>query len=132
MKAQLLMLSAAGSLLVASAAASAATAAATSAVGAAPTELPRFTAQAEARADRLLIDAGIHADDPPVSVRANIASDGRVTGIGVVRSSGSRDIDSKVQTILQRVLQSNPPVGLMNGAVTLNVGNGHAAAAAAR
>jgi outer membrane biosynthesis protein TonB len=132
MKAQLLMLSAAGLLLAASAHPSAAASAATSASGAAPTELQLFTAQAEARADRLLIDAGIQADDPPVSVRANLASDGHVTGLDVVRSSGSRDIDRKVQAILQRVLLSNPPVGLINGAVTLNVGAGHAAAAAAR
>jgi hypothetical protein len=41
----------------------------------------------------------------------------------VVRSSGSRDIDHAVATALKRIVVADPPVGLVDGAVTLNLGD---------
>jgi TonB family protein len=110
MKAQFLRLSAAGFLL----------ASATSFATA--SELQPVPPRAQARADRLLSAAGLDAQIQPVSVRASIDPDGRVTGVSVLRSSGSRHTDRMVETVLRRVIRADPPLGLTGGAVTLNVG----------
>ena len=115
MKAQFLGLSAAALLLAGSANAA-------SAAGPAPTEFAQFSSLAQARADRLLAAAGVDSTAQPVSVRASVAVDGHLTGITVLKSSGSPDTDRAVATVLRRVLLSDPPLGLLNGAVILNVG----------
>lgn len=110
MKAQFLRLSAAGFLL----------ASATSFATA--SELQPVPRRTQVEADRLLSAAGVDAQAQPVSVRARIDPDGRVTGVDVLRSSGSRQTDRAVETVLKRVIRADPPLGLTDGAVTLNVG----------
>ncbi|HLZ75320.1 TonB family protein [Phenylobacterium sp.] len=124
MKAQLLMLSAAGLLLAASAAPSAALAT--------PSQQLLMSAQVQTQVDRRLSAVGVDSASRPISVRATVAPDGHVTGVAVLQSSGAPEIDRKVATVLQRVLLANPPVGLLDGAVTLNVGGGRAAEVAGR
>ncbi|MGZ6017789.1 MAG: TonB family protein [Phenylobacterium sp.] len=125
MKAQLLMLSAAGLLLAGSAAVP-------SAALATPSEHLLLSSQVQTRADRMLSAVGVDSVSRPISVRATVAPDGHVTGVAVLQSSGSPDVDRKVATVLQRILLANPPVGLLDGAVTLNVGGGRAAEVAGR
>ncbi len=116
MKAQFLRLSAAGFLL----------ASATSFATA--SELQPVPHRTQAEADRLLSAAGLDAQTQPVSIRASIDLDGRVTGVSVLRSSGSRQTDRVIEAVLKRVIRADPPLGLTDGAVTLNVGGSSARA----
>jgi TonB family protein len=109
MKAQFLKLSAAGLLL----------AAATSFATAA--ELQPVPRRTQAQADRLLSAAGVDVQAQSVSVRASIDPDGRVTGVNVLRSSGSRETDRVVEAVLKRVIRADPPLGLTDGTVTLTL-----------
>ncbi len=59
---------------------------------------------------------------PAVSVRAAIDLDGQVTAINVLRSSGSPQTDRVIEAVLKRLIRADPPLGLSDGAVTLNVG----------
>jgi outer membrane biosynthesis protein TonB len=113
MKTQLLALSAAALLL-------AATVAAADPIS----ESSHYASRVEPKVERLLRDAGIGPETPPVSVRATVAPDGHLTGLTIVRSSGSPQTDGAVSRILRQVLVSQAPVGLFDGAVTLNVGTG--------
>ncbi|HEV7384546.1 MAG TPA: TonB C-terminal domain-containing protein [Phenylobacterium sp.] len=112
MKAQLLMLSAAGLLFAGSAS------------HAALPESQQYAGRANARAEALLRAAGIDDQVQPVSVRASVSPDGHLTGLRIIRTSGSRDTDRAVAEVLRKVLVADAPVGLLNGAVTLNVGQG--------
>ncbi|HEX2818473.1 MAG TPA: TonB family protein [Phenylobacterium sp.] len=112
MKTQILALSAAALLLAASAAA------------AAPSESQQYAAFVDAKAESLLRATGIDPQGQPVSVRATVSPDGHLTGLKVLRSSGSPDTDRAVAAVLQKVLVAHAPVGLLDGAVTLSVGQG--------
>ena len=81
-------------------------------------ELQPTSARTQALADRLLSQAGV---DATVSVRASIDPDGQVTGVTVLRSSGSPQTDRTVEAVLKRVIRADPPLGLSDGAVTLNL-----------
>ena len=109
MKTRFLALSAAGLLFA-------------SASHAAVSELQQYTDRAQARAASLLRKTGLDFNAQPVSVRATIGLDGQLRGLQVVRSSGSPDTDRAVKTVLRRILLLNAPLGLTDGAVTLNVG----------
>ncbi|THD70230.1 TonB C-terminal domain-containing protein [Phenylobacterium sp.] len=113
MKTQLLGLAAAGLLLAA------ATSAATAAT---PWESKAVSDRLQARTDALLRAAGIDEQTPPVSVRARLTPDGHLAGVQVLRTSGSPEVDQAVANVLRKVLVADAPVGLLNGAVTLNVG----------
>src|SRR3954447_6078099 len=113
MKTQILALSAAALML-----------AATAAAAAAPTESEQYANRLLPKAESQLGAAGIGAQSQPVSVRATVSPDGHVTGLRVLRSSGSPDTDRAVAGVLRRVLAADAPVGLLDGAVTLNVGQG--------
>ena len=112
MKTQILALSAAALLLAATAAA------------AAPAESEQYANRLLPKAESLLSAAGIGPQNQPVSVRATVSPDGHVTGLRVLRSSGSPDTDRAVVSVLRKVLVTDAPVGLLDGAVTLNVGQG--------
>ena len=109
MKTQILALSAAGLVFAASAS------------HAAPSELQRYAEQAQAKAHVLLSATGLDFTARSVSVRASIDPDGRLGKLQVVRSSGSRDTDLAVEAVLKKVVASNAPLQLTDGAVTLNV-----------
>lgn len=121
MKTQLLALSAAALLL-----------AATAAAATESSESRQYASRIEPKVERLLRAAGIGAEAQPVSVRATVRPDGQVTGVQVLRSSGSPQTDRAVAAILRKVLVADAPVGLLDGAVTLNVGQGAVVQAAAR
>lgn len=92
------------------------------AVHATPSELQLYTDRADAQVRVLLRASGIDWTTRSVSVRATVEPDGSLGGIRVVRGSGSRDADRAAQTVLRKVLLTDPLIGLMDGAVTLNVG----------
>jgi TonB family protein len=104
---------------------------AASAVHAAPSELQRYADRAMARADTLLTATGVDFQTQPVSVRASVDLDGRISGVRVLRSSGSPRTDHAVEAVLRRIVRADPPLGLTNGAVTLNAGRAPVAAAKA-
>jgi TonB family protein len=110
MKTQVLGLSAAALLLAASAA------------HAAPSETQAYAERAQARAEALLRDAGVDLTGQSVAVRATVRSDGHLSGVYVVDSSGSRDVDHAVETVLRKVVVGDAPLGLIGGAVTIRVG----------
>jgi TonB family protein len=121
MKTQLPGLSAAALLLAASA----------SAFAAPLSESQQYLQHLQPKADALLRAAGIGPQTQAVSVRAKVAPDGKLAGIEVVRTSGSPDVDRAVAEVLRRLIVTNAPLGLLDGAVTLNVGQGAAAPAEA-
>lgn len=99
---------------------------------AAPSESDRYAQRANARAEALLHAAGIDTQARAVSVRASVGPDGRLTGLRVLQSSGSPDVDRAVAAVLQKIVLTDAPVGLLEGAVTLNVGRELVAQAGAR
>jgi len=112
MKAQLLMLSAAGLLFAASSS------------HAAVAESQRYAERANAKAELLLRAAGIDSEAQAVSVQARVNLDGHLTGLRVIRSSGSPATDKAVAQVLRKIVVADAPIGLLDGAVTLNVGRG--------
>ena len=88
---------------------------------AAPSEWQGYAARAQAKADAQLRDAGVDLRGQTVSVRATVAPDGRLTGLNVVKSSGSPDTDRAVKAVLSGLIMADAPLGLIDGAVTLNV-----------
>ena len=86
-------------------------------------DMPEFSHPAKAQAQRLLGVANVDTQGRMVTVRAAIDPDGKVTGVRVVRSSGSRDTDRTIEAVLQTVIHSYPPLGLMDGSVTMSVGD---------
>ncbi len=112
MKAQLLMLSAAGLLFAASAS------------HAATSDSERYAHWAQSRADALLRERGVDLRSTSASVEATIGPDGHLTGTHVIRSSGSRETDAAMTQTLRDVLFARAPLGLVNGAVTLNLHGG--------
>jgi TonB family protein len=114
MNTQLLGLTAAALLLAASASPAAAT----------PTDSQRYADRLQAKTEALLLAAGVDAQSPPVSVRAQVRPDGHLTTVQVLHTSGSPQLDRTVAEVLRKVLVTDAPVGLLDGAVTLNVGRG--------
>ncbi|MDB5479125.1 MAG: hypothetical protein JWO83_178 [Caulobacteraceae bacterium] len=109
MKTQVFLLSAAALVFAASAS------------HAAPSELQRYADRAKVNAQNLLRTTRLDLKGQSVSVRAKVDLDGRLTGIQVVRSSGSPDADAAVETVLRKVVVSNPLFGLTDGAVSMTV-----------
>ena len=114
MKTQLLGLTAAGLLLAATSAGAITT----------PWQSQTYADRVQAKADALLRASGIDAQSPPVSVRARVNPDGHLAGVRVLHSSGSPEIDRTVAEVLRKVLVADAPIGLLDGAVTLNAGQG--------
>jgi TonB family protein len=88
---------------------------------AAPSELQRYADRAKVDAQALLRATRLDLKGQSVSVRATVDVDGRVTGMQVVRSSGSPDADIAVETLLKKVVAKEPLFGLVDGAVLLTV-----------
>jgi len=95
---------------------------AASAAHATPSETERYTDWAQARSEPLLRAAGVDTDVRAVSVRASVSLGGKITDVQVLHSSGSPDTDAAVVAVLRKIIWSKPPPGLLDGAVTLNVG----------
>lgn len=88
---------------------------------AAPSESQRYADRAKAKAENLLRATRLDLKGQTVSVRAKVDLDGRLTGMQVVRSSGSRDTDLAVETVLKKVIVRDPLFGLTDGAVLMTV-----------
>lgn len=100
---------------------------------AAPSELQRYADRAKVDAQTLLRATRLDLlKGRSVSVRATVDVDGRVTGMQVVRSSGSPDADIAVETLLKKVVAKEPLFGLADGAVLLTVNGAPMVEAAAR
>lgn len=119
MKAQLLMLGAAAFL------------AASAPALALDREVQSFVDHAQAAADAKLASAGV-APTGDTEVRGTISADGLITGLHVVRSSGSRDNDYAVERALKRLNVGEPPTGLIGAKLTLELAPAGLEAAHAR
>lgn len=84
-------------------------------------ELQRYADRASAKVQALLCATGRDFTAKSVSVRATVDPDGRMNGLRLMQSSGDRDTDLTVERVLRKVVETDPPVGLSNGAVSLNV-----------
>ena len=85
-------------------------------------ELRRYLRRAQTRAGNMLRRAGIDITAYTVAVRASVGSEGGVTDVQVVRSSGSWLVDDALAAVLGKILRSEPPPGLNDGAITLRLG----------
>src|SRR5512146_451822 len=92
MKAQLLMLSAAGLLLAAPAA-----------FATPDREVQAFVDHAQSAAQARLLAAGVGEPAAITKVRGVIGADGRLSGVHVVGASGSRETDFAVERALRRL-----------------------------
>jgi len=103
-----------------------------SAAQAATSPVQQFAGRAEAQALVKLSTAGVNLDGHPVAVRAVVDGDGRLNGVHVVRSSGSRDTDAAVEAALKKMVVADTPPALVGGAITLTLGDVPSEQAAAR
>ncbi len=92
-----------------------------SASHAAPSGLQGYADRARSDAQNLLREARLDLKGRSVSVRARVDIDGRLTGVEVVRSSGSTGADLAVESILEKVVARDPLYGLSDGAVLITV-----------
>lgn len=111
MKAQLLVLSAAGLLL----------AAAPLTAQAAPADVQRYVQKAAGDAGERLTDKGVALGNRTVTVKARVGLD-RLNGAQVVGSSGSAELDDQVATALRNVRTAKAPPELVGREVTLTLG----------
>jgi TonB family protein len=110
MKTQFLLLSAASLLF------------ATHAAQAAPSDLQQFAQRAYAEAGQRLDAAHLDLSGQPVEVKAYVASGGRLNGLRVSRSSGSRDTDYAVEQALKKLTVADAPPALIGSTLTLRLG----------
>lgn len=85
-------------------------------------DLQQYLQRAQARADVLLQAHGIDPSAQAVAVRATVSSDGSLTSLQLLRSSGSEGVDRMVGHVLRKVVLADAPIGLMGGSVTLSLG----------
>lgn len=121
MKAQLLMLSAAGLLLAAPAA-----------FATPDREVQAFVDHAQSAAQARLLAAGVGEPAAITKVRGVIGADGRLSGVHVVGASGSRETDFAVERALRRLDVGEPPTALIGAQLTLDLGPASPAPASAR
>ena len=106
---------------------------AASSTWAAPSESQRYVDRAKADAQSLLRASRLDLlKGQSVTVRAKVDVDGRVVGMQVVRSSGSRAADLAAETLLKKVVTREPLVGLTDGAVLMTVNGAPVLEAAAQ
>jgi TonB family protein len=117
MQAQLLMLSAAGLLL------------ASTAHAAPSAEVRRFIDQTEAAADARLAERGVDLQGRTAAVRVTVGGDGRLYGVQVVRSTGSRETDDAIEDALRKLRVKDAPAMLSGAQVTLPLGEAPTSAA---
>ena len=111
MKSYLLMLSAVGLVAVGGAA------------RAAGSEVSDYLQRLNVAATTKVAAAGVNVDQG-LKLKTHVDSDGRLTGVHVVGSSGSLEADQKATEALRRFRGPLPPVGLGGAEVTLNIVQG--------
>jgi TonB family protein len=88
---------------------------------AAAPDLQSYIEQVQDRAHAMLGATGFDFKGQSVTVSASVNPDGRLTAVRVAHSSGSRRADRAVESVLEKLVVADPPVGLVDGAVTLTV-----------
>jgi TonB family protein len=92
-------------------------------------EVRQFLDHSGAAANARLAKAGVSLAGQTADVRATVGGDGRLMGLRVVRSSGSRDTDAAIEKALDRLQVEAPPALLSGAQITLPVGGGQVSAA---
>lgn len=84
-------------------------------------QLQGFLADAQATAASQLANAGVDLSGQKVRVTAHVNA-GELSNVRVVTSSGSRDVDYKVERALRRVRLAYVPTQLVGDELTLALG----------
>jgi len=95
------------------------------AAGAAPAsrdEARQYLERARRKAEAFLRAAAEDLRTRSVAVMATINPDGRVRVLGVVRSTGSADVDGVIERALRSFFVADAPSELVGAAVTLALG----------
>ena len=87
---------------------------------AAPRDVRNYLERAGEAAAAQVAAAGVDVGEG-LDVQARVSSDGRLTGVRVVRSSGSLETDEKATLALRRLRISAPPNSLIGVDVTVAV-----------
>jgi len=87
---------------------------------AAPRDVRHYLQRAGEVAAAQVAAAGVDVGEG-LDVQARVSSDGRLTGVRVVRSSGSLETDEKATRALSRLRVSAPPNALVGVDVTVAV-----------
>lgn len=87
---------------------------------AAPREVRNYLDRAGAAAAKQVAQAGVDVG-PGLDVKAQVNSDGRLSGLRIVKSSGSLEIDQKAVAALKRLKVSAPPNTLLGADITVTV-----------
>lgn len=96
---------------------------AASAAQAAPSAAQRFAAAAETAAETRLADAGVDLVGQPLTVKASVGGDGRLSSFKVLKSSGSRDVDDQATKALRLLKLADVPAEAVGRKITLVLGN---------
>ena len=97
-----------------------------------PVEVRAYLDEAVAKADARLAEAGVDLSGQSVMVRATVSSDGRLNGLSIAETTGSRDTDAAVEAALKRLRVGPAPAQLAGRGVTLTLGSGAIVQAKAR
>lgn len=119
MKAQLVMLSAAGLLLAA---------APLSPALAGPADVERYVVATTAEAGERLTERSVDLSGRSLAIRGRVQAD-RLSGVRVVRSTGSAELDDQIVAALKNLRTEAAPVDLVGRELTLNLGETAAAIA---
>ena len=84
-----------------------------------PREVQAYLQHASAVAAAKLETSGVALPADGVAIGARVASDGRLMGLHVVRSSGSLETDERAVAALRRFYAGEPPVFITGAEVTL-------------
>lgn len=91
-----------------------------SAASAAPRDVRDYLDRAGVAAAKRVAAAGVDVG-PGLDVKGRVNSDGALTGLRVVKSSGSLEIDQKAVAVLKRLRVPAPPNALLGADVTVAV-----------
>lgn len=95
---------------------------AASAAHAALSATQRFAAAAETAAETRLADAGVDLTSQPLTVKASIGADRRLSSVKVLKSSGSRDLDDHAAKALRLLKLADVPPEAIGRDITLVLG----------
>ena len=87
---------------------------------AAPRDVRDYLDRAGAAAAKQVAQAGVDVG-PGLDVKAHVNSDGRLSSLRVVKSSGSLETDQKAVAALKRLKVSAPPNALLGADITVAV-----------
>lgn len=119
MKAQLVMLSAVGLLLAAAPHSSAL---------AGPADVQRYVSSTTAEAGERLTERSVDLSGRTLAIQGRVQAD-RLSGVRVVRSTGSAELDDQIVAALKNLRTEAAPVDLVGRELTLTLGEAASAVA---